>query len=44
MYKKIQVGLDGSRHGIEAARTAVELAKKFDADLHLLTVTRPYKV
>ncbi len=44
MYKKILVGLDGSKHGIEAARAAMELARKFDAELHLLTVTRPYKV
>jgi nucleotide-binding universal stress UspA family protein len=44
MYKKILVGLDGSKHGIAAARAAVELARKFDAEVHLLTVTRPYKV
>jgi nucleotide-binding universal stress UspA family protein len=44
MYKKILVGLDGSSHGIEATKAGVELAKKFDAELHLLTVTRPYKV
>lgn len=44
MHKKILVGLDGSKHGLEAAKEAVELAKTFDAELHLLTVTRPYKV
>lgn len=44
MYKKILVGLDGSTHGIEAAKTAVELAKTFGSELHLLTVTRPFKV
>ncbi len=44
MYTKILAGLDGSKHGIEAARAAVELARNFDAELHLLTVTRPYKV
>ncbi len=44
MYKKILVGLDGSSHGIEATQAGVELAKTFDAELHLLTVTRPYKV
>ncbi len=44
MYKKILVGLDGSSHGIEATQAAVELAKNFDAELHLVTVTRPYKV
>ncbi len=44
MFTKILAGLDGSKHGIEAARAAVELARNFDAELHLLTVTRPYKV
>ena len=44
MHKKILVGLDGSKHGIEATREAIALAKTFDAELHLLTVTRPYKV
>ena len=44
MYKKILTGLDGSKHGLEAARAAVELARNFDAELHLLTVTRPYNV
>lgn len=44
MYKKILVGLDGSIHGLAATRSAVELAKRFDAEVHLLTVTRPYKV
>ena len=44
MYKKILVGLDGSSHAVEAAQAAIEIAKKSDAELHLLTVTRPYKV
>lgn len=44
MYDKIVVGLDGSSHGIEATKAAVELAKAFGSELHLLTVTRPYKV
>lgn len=44
MYQKILVGLDGSEHGLAATRKAVELAKKLDAELHLLTVTRPYRV
>ena len=44
MYKKILVGLDGSTHGIEATKTAVGLAKAFGSELHLLTVTRPFKV
>jgi nucleotide-binding universal stress UspA family protein len=44
LYKKILVGLDGSSHGLEATNAAVELAKTFNAELHLLTVTRPFKV
>jgi nucleotide-binding universal stress UspA family protein len=44
MHKKILVGLDGSNHGIQAAEAAIALAKTSDAELHLLTVTRPYKV
>lgn len=44
MHKKILVGLDGSTHGIAATREAVELAKAPGAELHLLTITRPYKV
>ena len=43
MYKKILVGLDGSKHALKAAQTAIEVARKFDSELHLLTVTRPYK-
>jgi nucleotide-binding universal stress UspA family protein len=44
MHKKILAGLDGSKHGLAAAQEAINLAKTFDAELHLLTVTRPYKV
>ena len=44
MYKKILVGLDGSTHAVEAVQAGVEVAKNSDAELHLLTVTRPYKV
>jgi nucleotide-binding universal stress UspA family protein len=44
MYKKILVALDGSSHSLKASEAAIELAKKFDAELQLLTVTRPYKV
>lgn len=44
MYKKIMVGLDGSEHSLEAARKAIDLAKKYDAELHLMTVTKEYKV
>jgi len=44
MYKRILVGLDGSGHGLRTAEAAAELAAAFDAELHLLTVTRPYEV
>ena len=44
MYKRILVGLDGSSHGLRTAETAARLAAKFDAELHLLTVARPYAV
>jgi len=44
MYKKILVGLDGSSHSLKATEAAIEIARKFNAELHLLTVTRPYNV
>jgi nucleotide-binding universal stress UspA family protein len=44
VYKRILVGLDGSEHGLRTAETAARLAVKFGAELHLLTVTRPYEV
>ena len=44
MYKKILVGLDGSKHGLAAADQASQLAAAIGAELHLLTITRPYKV
>ena len=44
MHEKILVGLDGSKHAIEATQEAIALANAADAELHLLTVTRPYKV
>ena len=34
MYKKNLVGLDGSKHGLDAAKSAIELAKAFGAELH----------
>ncbi len=44
MYERILVGLDGSKHGLNAAETAIALAKTCGSELHFLTVTRPYKV
>ena len=44
MYKRILVGLDGSGNALRAATAAAELAREHDAELHILTVTRPYKV
>ncbi|MCI0634859.1 MAG: universal stress protein [Actinobacteria bacterium] len=44
MYKRILVGLDGSSHGLRTAEMAARLAATFGAELHLLTVTRPYEV
>jgi len=44
MYNKILAALDGSTHGLKAAQHAIRIAVCMDAELHLLTVTRPYKV
>ena len=44
MYSKILACVDGSENARRAAKAAAELAARFDAELHLLTVTRPYKV
>ena len=44
MYKRILVGLDGSSRGLRTAEAAAGLAATFGAELHLLTVTRPYAV
>jgi nucleotide-binding universal stress UspA family protein len=44
VYKRILVGLDGSGHGLRTAETAARLAATFDAELHLLTVTKPHEV
>jgi nucleotide-binding universal stress UspA family protein len=44
VYKRILVGLDGSEHGLRTAETAARLAATFGAELHFLTVTRPYEV
>src|SRR5215212_7711924 len=37
MYTKIAVGLDGSATAGEAVRTAAELARRFEAELFLLS-------
>lgn len=44
MFKRILVGLDGSQHALRAVRLASEIAAQSAAELHLVTVTRPYKV
>lgn len=44
MFKRIMVGLDGSEHALRAAKLASELAAQSGAELHLVTVTKPYKV
>ena len=44
MYSKVLIGLDGSQHALKAAGVGAGIAAKFGAELHLVTVTRPYKV
>ena len=45
MFKKILVAVDGSECALKAARAACEMAAQSDdAAIHLLTVTRQYKV
>jgi nucleotide-binding universal stress UspA family protein len=41
MIKKILVPVDGSEHSKKALEFACELAKKFNAQLHLLHVVQP---
>jgi len=41
MYRKILVGYDGSEAGAKAFNTALELAAKYGAELHVLSVARP---
>lgn len=43
MFNKILCGLDGSVHALRAARTACELAGRFEAPLTFLTVTKELK-
>jgi nucleotide-binding universal stress UspA family protein len=44
MFSKVMVALDGSEHSLKAAEHAAEVAKRFGAALHLLTVTKPLKL
>lgn len=44
MFKRILVGLDGSQQALRAAELASGLATQFGSELHLVTVTKPYKV
>ncbi len=44
MYSKVLVCVDGSENARRAAVAGAEIAARFDAELHLLTVVRPYKV
>ncbi|MAG98027.1 MAG: universal stress protein [Alphaproteobacteria bacterium] len=44
MYSNVLVCVDGSEPARRAANTGAEIAAKFDAELHIMTVTRPYKV
>lgn len=44
MYSNILICVDGSENARRAASAGAEIAARFDAELHLLTVTRPYKV
>ena len=44
MLERILIALDGSEHSLRAASEGSEIAKRFDAELHLLTVTKPLKL
>ena len=41
MFTKILVGTDGSENALKAARTAAELAKRFQAHIILTTIFNP---
>ena len=44
MYRKILVGYDGSEAGTKAFDSALELAKKHNAELYVLTISRPPEI
>jgi nucleotide-binding universal stress UspA family protein len=44
MFKKVLAAVDGSKQGLKAAELASTMAQRFDAELVLLTVTRPVKM
>ena len=44
MYSSVLICVDGSEAARRAASAGAEIAAKFDAELHIMTVTRPYKV
>ena len=44
MFRNILCAVDGSQHGLRAARTAAGLAAKLDASLVFLTVTKHIEV
>ena len=44
MYRKILVGYDGSEAGNKAFDSALELAKSHNAELYVLTISRPPEI
>jgi len=44
MYRKILVGYDGSKAGKKAFDSALELAKNHNAELYVITVSRPPEI
>lgn len=44
MYKNLLVGADSSSTALRAVETAVEVAKAFDAKLHIVTAYKPESV
>jgi len=44
MYKNLLVGADNSATALRAVKTAVEVAKAFDAKLHIVTAYKPQAV